>query len=70
MPTGVSLLFITVASVTPERRIPRKKGILNHHKSLLQEIILFQIKIVPELSHKKIQSFHHIHQKDLLDINH
>ena len=47
MRTGVSLLSRGMgASVTPERHIPRKKGILNHLQCLLQERIQFQIKIL------------------------
>ena len=69
IPTDVYLLSRIGAGVTPEKRIPRKQLIWNHQTFSLQQRIQLQIKIVPELSSNKIQTSHHIYQKNISDIN-
>ena len=69
MPTNVSILSSTIARVTSEIWIQRKKGIWSHQQCCLQEMIQFQIKIVQESSTDRIQSFNHFYPTNLLDIN-
>ena len=62
IPTDVYILSVIGVSVTPEICITRKKVIWNHHKFRPQESIQFQIKIPPELSPNKIQTFHQFYE--------